>query len=98
MFDKMVREGNFNKALYLKIDDNFELLGKTVLIVGFGRIGRKLIKKCLGFDMNVIVFDPNVHGDEIKSFILAMVNNSVAGVAPPSAITGSPISTSRAKI
>lgn len=75
MFDKMVREGNFNKALYLKIDDNFELLGKTVLIVGFGRIGRKLIKKCLGFDMNVIVFDPNVHGDEIKSFGGLKVND-----------------------
>ena len=60
MFDSMVREGNFSKAIRLKIDDNFELYGKTILIAGFGRIGKKLIKKCLGFDMKVIVYDPYV--------------------------------------
>lgn len=75
MFDKMVREGNFHKALYLKIDDNFELFNKEILIVGFGRIGRKIIKKCIGFDMSVKVFDPNVNEDEIKSYGGAKVNN-----------------------
>jgi len=68
MFDKMVREGNFHKALYLKVDDNFELYNKIVLLVGFGRIGRKLIKKCLGFDMKVLVFDPHVTETNISSF------------------------------
>ena len=60
MFDSMVRNGNFSEAIRLKIDDNFELYGKTILIAGFGRIGKKLIKKCLGFDMKVIVYDPYV--------------------------------------
>ena len=67
MFDDMVRSGNFSKAIHLNIEENFELFNKTVLIVGFGRIGKKLIKKCLGFDMNVIVFDPYVDESIITS-------------------------------
>ena len=66
MFDTMVREGNFYKAIHLKIDDNFELFNKTILIIGCGRIGRKLIKKCLGFDMKVQVYDPYVEENIIK--------------------------------
>lgn len=67
MFDKMVRDGNFHKAIHLQIDDNFELFAKKILIIGFGRIGKKLIKKCLGFDMNVLVYDPFVDEKIIKS-------------------------------
>jgi D-3-phosphoglycerate dehydrogenase / 2-oxoglutarate reductase len=67
MFDSMVREGNFHKAIHLKINDNFELFNKNVLIAGFGRIGKKLIKKCLGFDMNVSVYDPYVDKETIQS-------------------------------
>ena len=68
MFHTMVRDGNFHKAIHLKIDDNFELLNKTILIAGFGRIGKKLIKKCLGFDMNVSVYDPYIDKEVISSF------------------------------
>ena len=66
MFDKMVRDGSFHKAIHLQIDDNFELFDKKILIVGFGRIGKKLIKKCLGFDMKVLVCDPYVDEKNIK--------------------------------
>ena len=68
MFHTMVRDGNFHKAIHLEIDDNFELLNKTILIAGFGRIGKKLIKKCLGFDMNVSVYDPYIDNEVISSF------------------------------
>ena len=51
MFDTMVRNGDFVKAIHLNIEKNFELFDKTVLIAGFGRIGKKLIKKCLGFQI-----------------------------------------------
>ena len=67
MFDSIVREGNFHKAIHLKINDNFELFNKNVLIAGFGRIGKKLIKKCLGFDMNVSVYDPYIDKEAIQS-------------------------------
>ena len=68
MFDSIVRNGDFAKAINLDIKSNFELSKKTILIVGFGRIGKKLIKKCLGFDMNVEVFDPFVDDKIIKSY------------------------------
>lgn len=67
MFDKIVKEGNFHKALYMKFDENFELFNKKILIVGFGRIGKKLIKKCLGFDMKAYVYDPFVDINIITS-------------------------------
>ena len=68
MFDNMVRGGAFVKAIHLNIEQNFELFDKTVLIAGFGRIGKKLIKKSLGFDMKVLVFDPYVDEATITSF------------------------------
>src|SRR5438067_4692004 len=35
-----------------------EVTGKTVAIIGTGRIGLAFIKKCVGFDMNVLCYDP----------------------------------------
>ena len=35
-----------------------EVTGKTVAVIGTGRIGLAFIKKCVGFDMNVLCFDP----------------------------------------
>jgi len=75
MFDNIVRKGEFAKAIHLDINENFELYKKDILIVGFGRIGRKLIKKCLGFDLKVSVFDPYVDDKTIKSFGGIKVSN-----------------------
>ena len=46
-----------SEVVLLDIKENFELNSKNILIIGFGRIGKKLIKRCLGFDLNVNVFD-----------------------------------------
>jgi glyoxylate reductase len=35
-----------------------EVTGKTIAVIGTGRIGQALIRKCTGFDMNVLCFDP----------------------------------------
>jgi len=58
MYDKLVKEGNFAKKHSLNLTK--ELWQKKILIVGFGRIGTNLIKKCKGFEMNVCVYDPYV--------------------------------------
>ena len=55
-YDNEVRSGSFKKNM--KNIKTFELMGKEILIAGFGRIGKSLIKKCLGFDMRVNVYDP----------------------------------------
>ena len=54
--DSLVKEGNFEKRSSLP--NFFELYKKKVLIIGFGRIGKEVAKRCLGFDMEVYVYDP----------------------------------------
>ncbi len=60
--DRLVRDGRWadrNAGLPM------ELSGKTVLIVGFGRIGTRSAKRCLGFDMTVLVYDPYVDAGKV---------------------------------
>jgi D-3-phosphoglycerate dehydrogenase len=45
----------------------FDLFGKTVLIIGFGRIGTRTAKRCLAMEMNVLVYDPYKSAAEIKA-------------------------------
>jgi D-3-phosphoglycerate dehydrogenase len=45
----------------------FDLFGKTVLIVGFGRIGTRTAKRCLAMEMNVLIYDPYKAASEIKA-------------------------------
>src|SRR5258706_97767 len=35
-----------------------EVTGKTIAIIGTGRIGLAMIKKCAGFEMNMLCYDP----------------------------------------
>ena len=56
--DNEVRIGNFKRNM--NKFETFELYDKEILIAGFGRIGKNLIKKCIGFDMKVKVYDPYV--------------------------------------
>jgi glyoxylate reductase len=41
-----------------------EVTGKTIAIIGTGRIGLALIKKCAGFDMNMLCYDPAYENHE----------------------------------
>ncbi len=45
----------------------YDLYGKTVLIVGFGRIGTRIAKRCLAMEMHVLVYDPYLPAAEIRS-------------------------------
>ena len=67
LYDESVRNGKFDTIMHMK-HKTFELCNKKVLIVGFGRIGKKLIKRCLGFEMKVYVYDPFVEEKIIESF------------------------------
>ena len=44
-----------------------EISGKTVLIVGFGRIGTRTAPRCAAFDMNVLIYDPYVDPAKISN-------------------------------
>ena len=58
IYDKYVRSGKFSARNDLALTK--ELWNKKILIVGFGRVGKNLIKKCVGFDMSAYVYDPYV--------------------------------------
>jgi glyoxylate reductase len=41
-----------------------EVTGKTIAVIGTGRIGLAIIKKCAGFDMNILCYDPAYQNHE----------------------------------
>ncbi|MDC0164563.1 hydroxyacid dehydrogenase [Candidatus Pelagibacter bacterium] len=65
-YDQEVRSGYFKKNA--STIETLELFKKEILIVGFGRIGKSLIKRCLGFEMKVNIFDPFVSKEIISQF------------------------------
>ena len=77
-----MREGKWEKKAYGK---GIELTGKTLGIVGFGRIGQKLGKMAKAIGMNVIAFDifhiPGI--EEQLGIPLDPEENAVEGVGIP---------------
>jgi glyoxylate reductase len=49
-----------------------EVTGKTIAIIGTGRIGLAMIKKCAGFDMNILCYDPAYQNHEYVKAIQAV--------------------------
>ncbi len=59
--DASMKQGNWIK----KEMEGVELNGKTLGVVGYGRIGTEVGRRAAAFGMNVIVYDPNVTEDEL---------------------------------
>ena len=85
MYDQSVKLGKFNDRN--KLPKTIELWGKHILIAGFGRIGQALIKRCLGFEMNVYVYDPYINDEKIKSLGGKKVNDLKEAVKEMDAIS-----------
>jgi D-3-phosphoglycerate dehydrogenase len=71
-FDRATRSGDFairHRGL------TFELAGKTLLLVGFGRIGREVARRAQAFAMRVVAYDPFVPAREIASAGCAPVSD-----------------------
>src|SRR6476620_7050462 len=51
-----------------------EVTSKTVAVIGTGRIGLAMIKKCTGFDMNILCYDPAYHNDKYVASIQALMD------------------------
>ncbi|MDF1790592.1 MAG: hydroxyacid dehydrogenase [Thalassobaculaceae bacterium] len=64
VLDPMVRAGEWNRRSEVEA---FDLAGRTLLICGLGRIGSRLAKRALAFDMKVFGYDPYIGEDKIRA-------------------------------
>lgn len=71
-YDHAVRSGNW------AIRDSLaacELAGKTLMLLGFGRIGREVAKRALAFDMKVVICDPFVSEEEAAAAMVVKLDD-----------------------
>jgi D-3-phosphoglycerate dehydrogenase / 2-oxoglutarate reductase len=59
--DASMKQGNWTK----KELEGVELSGKTLGVIGYGRIGTEVGRRAAAFGMNVVVYDPNVSEEEL---------------------------------
>ena len=78
VYDRATRAGNwqFRQSL-LAID----LLGKRLLLVGFGRVGRAVSIRAAAFGMRVLVYDPFVQETVFDEFPVEPVIDLLCGLA-----------------
>lgn len=62
----LVKESRWKQRLNPEMVSS-DMFGKTVLIVGFGRIGTRQAKRCQAMEANVLVYDPYVKPEVIKA-------------------------------
>lgn len=62
--DSLPRQGRWRER-YDQLSG--ELMGKTLLIIGFGRIGTRVAKRCLPLEMIVEVYDPYVPAETVRA-------------------------------
>jgi len=66
--DKSVKEGKWEKSKFMGI----ELAGKTLGIIGMGRIGSQVASRCKAFNMDILVNDPYIT-EEVASKLGARI-------------------------
>ncbi|PKL34195.1 MAG: phosphoglycerate dehydrogenase, partial [Spirochaetae bacterium HGW-Spirochaetae-10] len=65
-----MKAGKWDKNKYAGV----EITGKTVGVVGLGRIGREFVKRARGLKMNVIGFDPFIPAEALGHLEIEIVN------------------------
>ncbi len=65
-----LRSGKWERSRFKGI----ELRSKTIGIVGLGRIGRRVVRRCRGFGMEVICYDPYLSDERAQSMKVERVS------------------------
>jgi D-3-phosphoglycerate dehydrogenase len=78
MLDEMVKEGRWRDRYS---DMPVDLYGKTVLIVGFGKIGARSAKRLAAMETNVLIYDPYTYSETIAAMGYEPVADLDEGVA-----------------
>jgi D-3-phosphoglycerate dehydrogenase / 2-oxoglutarate reductase len=82
--DTMVKEGRWHDRYK---DMPVDLYGKTVLIIGFGKIGTRSAKRFAAMETNVLVYDPYMYSETIRGNGYEPVDDLDAAVARADFIT-----------
>ena len=82
--DAAVRAGTWRDSL---TGYPVDFLNKTILIVGFGRIGTRVAKRALAFEMRTLVYDPYVPTQALRAAGCEPVTDLDAAVATADFIT-----------
>lgn len=64
-----------------------DLAGKTVLVIGGGRIGSRVIRRCAAFEMNVLAYDPYLKTDVLRMYGAEPVSDLRAALARADFVT-----------
>jgi glyoxylate reductase len=72
--EKLVRENNWGSWHPFLPFLGDEVTGKTIAVIGTGRIGQAMIKKCTGFDMNILCYDPVFQNHKFVADIQELMN------------------------
>ena len=70
-YDRALRAGDWSLATGMPV---YRVAGRTLAIIGFGKIGRRLARKAAALDLQLVAHDPWVPDEEIRA----------AGVEPAS--------------
>ena len=46
-----------------------EVTGKTIAVIGTGRIGRAFAKKCIGLDSDLLLYDPDIRDEKFVEYV-----------------------------
>lgn len=84
LYDRASRAGDWNFRNSMK---QIELAGRTVLILGLGRIGRKVAKRCQGLEMKTLAYDPYITEATIREHSCEPVTDLNAGLAQADVVT-----------
>ena len=83
-YDDFTRKGDWTNRWDVKA---WDLAGKNIMVIGFGRIGSNFVKRALAFDMNVYVYDPYVDHKKIKKSGAIAIENLNDNLSKMDAIT-----------
>ncbi len=70
--DRLVREGRWLDRMTAMPGDIF---GKSMLVIGCGRIGSRVVKRAVAMEMDVHVFDPYMAADKIVALGASVVTH-----------------------
>jgi D-3-phosphoglycerate dehydrogenase len=84
VYDAMVKEGRWRDRYS---DMPVDMYGKTILVIGFGKIGSRSAKRLAAMETNVLVYDPYIYPETIRGMGYEPVGDLDEAVARADFIT-----------